>query len=350
MMKLKDPYDKYRENVSSVCLFTRVKGLRVTWEISDHCNIGCQHCCRAIKDSENVMRSPLTEEQIEKTVKTLKTLNVVAVYLSGGEPTLNPLLYTHILPALRREGIYVSLATNATLIPQKPEIINYLRGTEKITVSLDHYEASKHDALRKPGSWKRTVEGIKMLKEAGFYVRVSTIIWRQMCHRQHLENMVEFLNNLGVDEVYFAWIIRVGNAAHNNNILPTLPKAIVTRVLEGLRDYYEDRIKVLFPAFKPLPHNTEGCKGGCSFLYISPHGDVWPCSWVAKIPEFSNMRQNTEKGVVKVWEIKDKNDLAQHMRWFRQFIEDSERQVGPFCPALSYTTYGVLAHRDERVR
>jgi MoaA/NifB/PqqE/SkfB family radical SAM enzyme len=71
-----------------------------------------------------------------------------------------------------------------------------------VQVSLDGGEPEHHDAYRGPGTWAKTVEGIRLLQERGFRVRLGTT--ETPANSLHLEKVCEFHRSLGIpDEDHF---------------------------------------------------------------------------------------------------------------------------------------------------
>jgi sulfatase maturation enzyme AslB (radical SAM superfamily) len=71
-----------------------------------------------------------------------------------------------------------------------------------VQVSLDGGRSEHHDTYRGPGTWAKTVEGIKLLQERGFRVRLSTT--ETPANSAHLEEVCQFHRSLGIpDEDHF---------------------------------------------------------------------------------------------------------------------------------------------------
>jgi hypothetical protein len=69
-------------------------------------------------------------------------------------------------------------------------------------VSLDGGRPEEHDAYRGQGSWEKTVEGIRLLQEQGFRVRLGTT--ETPVNSPHLDKLCEFHRSIGIpDEDHF---------------------------------------------------------------------------------------------------------------------------------------------------
>ncbi len=133
------------------------------------CNLACTHCfvtCGPHEDRHAMM----TLADVRARFDEARALGVNEVYLTGGEPFLNPELEAiveHLLP-----HVPVTILTNGTLFTRAR--IAWLvqctareRHSLELRVSLDGLDAAAHDAFRGPGAWLRTLDGLRALVAAG---------------------------------------------------------------------------------------------------------------------------------------------------------------------------------------
>jgi len=114
--------------------------------------------------------------------------------ISGGEPTLDPGLDTYIRRALELGFTGVTLETNAIQF-SKPGLAARLReaGLSGCFVSLHSGDAATSDAItRAPGTFQRTVAGIKVLLATGIPVRLNCVMTREGL--DHLEGVPDFVH------------------------------------------------------------------------------------------------------------------------------------------------------------
>jgi uncharacterized Fe-S cluster-containing radical SAM superfamily protein len=104
-------------------------------------------------------------------------LGTEEIGFTGGEPFMNPEIMPMLAETLGR-GFRALVLTNA----MKPmwrhkaalgELKERFGGRLVIRVSLDHYTAPVHEAERGPGTWARTLAGLKWLSDSGFAVHVA---------------------------------------------------------------------------------------------------------------------------------------------------------------------------------
>jgi MoaA/NifB/PqqE/SkfB family radical SAM enzyme len=124
------------------------------------------------------------------------------VFLTGGEPFLLKEIYEMI--AFASEILPTTVLTNGMIL--KGSRLEKLSGVANdnlvLQVSLDGGNAEDHDAYRGKGSWGKTIEGIKLLLDRDFRVKLSTT--ETPANSERLEEICELHRNLGIpDEDHF---------------------------------------------------------------------------------------------------------------------------------------------------
>ncbi len=171
------------------------------------CNLRCSYC--VAKSSPNTPRRAIGLASAQRLVDEAIELGFVHIFFTGGEPFLLNDIYDMLAYASAR--IKTSVLTNAMLFKQK------VPGTDKtrldklseianenliVQVSLDGGRPEDHDAYRGAGAWAKTIEGIKLLQERGFRVRLSTT--ETPINSPHLGLICAFHRSLGIpDEDHF---------------------------------------------------------------------------------------------------------------------------------------------------
>ncbi len=150
------------QNLSSERLGAPVN---VTWEITDHCNLGCRHCLSA--DLRRESGGELDRERCETLIDELAALQVFQINFGGGEPFLRP-DFMDILRYAQTKGIVTCVSTNGTMLT--PELVDELVGMELLflQVSLDGAQAATNDAIRGEGTFERILEGVSLLSRRSF--------------------------------------------------------------------------------------------------------------------------------------------------------------------------------------
>jgi MoaA/NifB/PqqE/SkfB family radical SAM enzyme len=124
------------------------------------------------------------------------------IFFTGGEPFVLNDVYDMLAYSSAR--IKTNVLTNAMLLRgQRLEKLCAINNDNLVVqVSLDGGRAEDHDAYRGQGSWAKAVEGIQLLQERGFRVRLSTT--ETPANSAHLHLVCEFHRALGIpDEDHF---------------------------------------------------------------------------------------------------------------------------------------------------
>lgn len=144
------------------------------------CNITCVNCY--IESSPiNDRLTYITTDEVTEYLDQLTARNwpVTEIAFTGGEPFLNPEIITMLKAALAR-GFDVLVLTNAMRPMMRKSMQEGLLGLQakygdKLTlrVSLDHWQAARHDQIRGVGSFAITLKGMKFLRDNGIKMAVA---------------------------------------------------------------------------------------------------------------------------------------------------------------------------------
>jgi MoaA/NifB/PqqE/SkfB family radical SAM enzyme len=164
------------------------------------CNLRCSYC--VAKSSPNAPRRALGLANVKRLVDEAVELGFSDIFFTGGEPFILNDIYDMLAYAAAQ--VKTTVLTNAMLLrgSRLDKLAAIAHDNLSVQVSLDGGCPEDHDAYRGPGSWVKTVEGIKLLQERGFRVRLSTT--ETPANLAHLEQICEFHRSLGIpDEDHF---------------------------------------------------------------------------------------------------------------------------------------------------
>src|SRR5262245_13005128 len=164
------------------------------------CNLKCSYC--VAKSGPNVPRRALGVANVRRLVDEPVELGFDHVFFTGGEPCLMNDLYDMLAYASGR--VKTTVLTNAMLIrgPRLEKLKAIANPKLIVQVSLDGGTPEHHDAYRGAGTWQKTVDGIEILQDAGFRVRIGTT--ETPANAMHLETLCNFHRSLGIpDEDHF---------------------------------------------------------------------------------------------------------------------------------------------------
>lgn len=168
------------------------------------CNLKCSYC--VAKSGPTVPRRALAMASVQRLVDEAVGLGFSEIFFTGGEPFILDEIYDMLAYSALR--VKTTVLTNAMLlrgvrleklVALKKEVPedNFI-----VQVSLDGGRPEDHDAYRGPGSWEKTVQGIFLLQERGFRVRIGTT--ETPVNSPYLDKLCEFHRSLGIpDEDHF---------------------------------------------------------------------------------------------------------------------------------------------------
>ncbi|MBW1802221.1 MAG: heme b synthase [Deltaproteobacteria bacterium] len=269
----------------------------MAWEVTRRCNLSCVHC-RASAE-----KGPYPGEL--DTQKCIEILNQIAavekpiVILTGGEPLLREDIFD-LARHGNRLGMRMVMATNATIITPETTKEIAASGIKRISISIDGAGEDQHDHFRQvPGAFKRSMEGIDLIKKAGIEFQINTTVTK------HNLNQVPDILDMA---------IKTGAVAHHIFLLVPTGRArdMVDQEIDAKS--YEDLLHWFYEKGRDVPLHlkatcaphyyrilrqqarkkgekvdfetygldavTRGCLGGISFCFISYDGIVQPCGYL----------------------------------------------------------------------
>ncbi len=144
------------------------------------CNITCVHCY--IESSPTNDRLAYLElSDVVSFLDQLRDIDwpVWEIGFTGGEPFMNPEIIEMARACLER-GFEVLVLTNAMRPMMRPRVWAGLVSLheehgDKLTlrISLDHWSAEYHDLERGDGTFRVTLSGMRMLRDAGIRMTVA---------------------------------------------------------------------------------------------------------------------------------------------------------------------------------
>ena len=168
------------------------------------CNLTCQDCY--IESSpKNDRLTYLTRGEARVFLDEARALSLppTGIGFTGGEPFMNPDIIGMVEDGLSA-GFRVLILTNA-MKPmarvEKPllDLQGRFRGRLSIRVSLDHFEAAGHEALRGPRSWRPAIDGLLWLANNGFDLSIAgRTVWEKT-EAEMRAGYAGLLFDLGVD-------------------------------------------------------------------------------------------------------------------------------------------------------
>ncbi len=306
----RDPY--WRKGLACVVRGVAEFGIRrpfvpgapfqVVWDVTYACNLKCQHCYAG---AGKVREDELSHEEAIRVVDSLAKMGMPILALSGGEP----LVRSDILDLARRaadRGMYVSIATNGTLVTKEKAKEMSKAGVRYLQISLDGADAQTHDSFRGiPGTFDRTIRGIRNAVAEGFFVNIATTATKK--NLEQIPKIIDLCSDLGVN-----WFMAYnfvptgrGKSIHDNDLSPEEREQLLTMLFSRMKEVdvellttapqyarvalqnCGDNGPIVVPTHFSNPevdgslyNLTEfigGCGAGRFYMAIRANGDIEPC-------------------------------------------------------------------------
>ena len=312
----------------------------VVWNYTDACNLHCKHCYQGAGE---MSKDELSLNERLNIVDQLADNDVVAIAFSGGEALLRDDFW-EVARYASNKGLYLSLATNGTLLTK--DVVRRLTdiGVEYFEISLDSVDPLKHDAFRGVnGAWERTVAGIQnVVAQEGAYSCIANTITNE--NYRELDALVAFSRKLGVNRTLIFNFIPVGRGSDIIDVdLPPDAREHVLQQMYGYLSGQDESFEILTtaPQFSRvcmmnsqngiislahfgaagfsnkvglLAEYIGGCGAGRMYCAIQPNGIVTPCVFMP-IP-VGDLRSQS---FVDIWKnaevmqsLRERHDLKEH--------------------------------------
>lgn len=158
------------------------------------CNLSCSYC--VAESTPRAPRNALALHTVRRIIDEAVDLGFSELFFTGGEPFILAGIYDML--AYASAHLKTTVLTNAMLFNGRrlARLCAIANPNLQLQVSLDGGRAEHHDAYRGPGTWHKTVQGIKTLQANGFNVRLSST--ETPANTNHLEELHQFRRSLGI--------------------------------------------------------------------------------------------------------------------------------------------------------
>ena len=320
----------------------------VEWDISYKCNLSCLHCRNATSRGSYRPFS-FYKYIIDEVVKLAPDF----LTIGGGEPFLYPKLID-LLKYGRSKNLKIRILTNGTLVTR--ELVNKIKDLIwGVSVSLDGI-GEIHEKIRGPSTYKKTINGIKLLKKYGVSNTVVSMTVNKI-NKNSIEDVIKKCIELNISHIGIRPMIPIGRGAMTHIYLDKRETIKVLRDIWRLKRRYESKIKVKCndPLFRIVNEiNLEnvgrkngkiyvsGCDIGFGTLRIDPYGNVTPCSSLPNLI-LGNVFIDF---LVKIWQENTFLNLMRERKYNNLCQNCKFKWICGGCRAAAYHSTGDLRAQD----
>ena len=293
--------------------------VRNSWLVVTYkCNNRCNWCYASLDPFESDTKPKNVDMPFDMAVGSLdliKGIDAKKVILIGGEPTVYRRL-PELIKYAKEIGLNVGMVSNGRRFSDQQYLDSLIdAGLDGSSFSIHGSNAEIHDTVtRRKGSFEETVQGIINYEKTGKVVSTSTTMSRE--NIGDLENIVHFLNGIGVEKVGFTTCTTSpGSKSNPGMISPYEASQLIQKLyLVGKKAGIEVRSVTPLPLcnFDPEIRDEMLREGilnySCSMhhgsgMAIDPEGNLLPCVHWSDFPVGSVL--NSKGKVISVEEFRE---------------------------------------------
>jgi radical SAM protein with 4Fe4S-binding SPASM domain len=332
----------------------------IQWHITTNCGHRCQHCY--MFDSLTwpaEWENTLTLEELVRILDSFAEFEkkwdteIKHLAITGGDPLLRK-DWKEFLRELQLRHKYVSMMGNPETLTEEnvTSLVDY--GVRNFQMSLDGLEKN-HDRFRSdPGTFRRTVEKLSLLKQAGIHTNIMFTLFPT-----NIDELIPLLRFVAeeTEATSFSFDVGVfvGNAAALNCIFtPQVLKEVMTQYLDEKRRLRDEGYPLhvheknslhklirfeqgeYYPYCAPELSDIGGCLIGCGSCSVLSDGTVLGCRRLPMLKAGKMPEQSFEEIIL------GSSELKKFRR--REFFEGCGGcdfyQVCRGCPANVYSLTG----------
>ena len=336
--------------------------LIVSYAVTRACNLRCLHCHVSAREA---MPNELNLKEAINAIDEMASMGTEAVIFSGGEPLLRKDFVLTLAQHCEDLGIITAMLSNGLLINAHTALQLKEAGIKAIGIPIDSVVPENHDHLRNlPGTFNKAVSAIQTCLDIDLEVVVTTMALKDTFNE--IPKRIDFLSNLGVDEVAVYDLVPVGRGKDVMDQAMTQPQR--ETLIRWLQQKQEDTEMVfamsgglpMFPEIalemhrshgtKPKDllvkefwiHNSDGCHAGRLYFSLRPNGDIYPCTFLPI--KVGNIR---EQSLREIWRSSPVLDTLRNRQVLKGKCGGCEyREVCGGCRGRAYACTGDFLETD----
>ena len=300
--------------------------LSVQLDLTYRCNERCVHCYLEHGD-----HGEMSTAEIKDLLDQMAVAGVFFLTLSGGELFLRRDFF-EILEYAHARTFCIKLKTNGILIREADAARLRVLGVWSVQISIYSHRPRIHDAITKvPGSLKRSIHAIRLLREQGIHVEMADVLMtHNACDYRGVKALAA---ELGAQFLVDPTITPMMDGDQSILTL-NVDEATLREVLhdESIVGTIEE---LCAPPHQPGEDDLDSlpCSAGHTACYISPYGDVYPC---VQFPLPSGNVRRTK--FIDIWRHSPQLNEVRSIR-LRDMLPCSQCIHGATCtrcPGLAY--------------
>lgn len=268
-------YGEFRDR-----LHLQVAGQRIplsgSLEVTFRCNLRCRHCWVAHGHAGIAGKTELSLDEIDRILGEAADEGCLWLLLTGGEPLVRR-DFPEIWTRAKRRGLLLTLFTNGTLL--SPALADALAEYPPFNLEITLYGATQGTYERVtgiPGSHRRCMHGIELLRERGIPFRLKTMVLT--LNRHELAEMQTFAESLGVEFRYDPVVNAGADGSSDPLVVRLSPREVIE--VENADGRRVGEWRSLYERMRPVPRDRRylyACGAGLQAFHIDPYGELSIC-------------------------------------------------------------------------
>jgi pyrroloquinoline quinone biosynthesis protein E len=315
-------------------------------ELTHRCPLHCPYCSNPLEllraDSE------LTTDDWKRVFTQARSLGVLQLGLSGGEPLLRKDL-EELAAHAHAVGLYATLVTSGLGLTRARAQRLKEAGLEHIQVSIQDSDPEVAERIAGVRSVKHKQAAAALVRELGFAFTVNVVL-----HRANLDRIGEIIDlaaDLGADRIelantqYYGW-----GLLNRATLQPTREQVERSReVAEQAIQHYRGRMQITYVLPDYYEAYPKACYGGWGKLYlvVAPNGSVLPCHGATQITSltFDNVR---DRSLEWIWQESAAFQMFRGDGWMKDPCRSCPRKAVDFggCRCQAFALTGDAANTD----
>ncbi len=244
--------------------------------LTKYCNLRCGYC--SYNAGENYDKEQLPTSKFKSIIRRLAINKISQLVFAGGEPLCSEDFF-EIVKYARDFFPELGMVTNGTLInSENAEFIT--KYIDKVQISLDSGVRQEHDLIRGEGSYDKTINGIKLLKQCG-HQHVKIAPTTNKININNIEEIVRVAKNLDV-MLDIRFFLPIGRGCCNEDefsISYEQRADVFKRVWRECKRIGYDKYSI-----KHFNDAYVGIKTSCGIcqqkICVDVNGEIYPCAFL----------------------------------------------------------------------
>lgn len=280
--------------------------MKLTWDVTNRCNLKCKYCGAASLINEKKEQNTDWKKLIDYIKPFVKNITLL-----GGEPLLHPDI-DKIIEYISLKGMHVSITTNGQV--DKDVLKNIMKyNVDLIYVSIEGFKDS-HDKIRGTGTWEKAIETVKYLKELNKNrLNKADIGISMVVNKLNKDEIVKFIHSTRDYGIIYQItpLLLMGNALEYKEMLEIKADELL-KVFEEITEYSLNHPEVKINIANHYPIVNEylnkkygsnysidevSCDAASSSIYADPYGNIYPCHTCKTVKINLNEKNNWNEDI-----------------------------------------------------